>query len=88
MSFIKIILIALGLILFGMLALSVVGFVYGALWYLFWIGMLAALGAIGYKMLKKDKSTSLLEDQNTFSIGGMDEVNRAFEDFKRKHLTK
>ena len=88
MSFIKILLIALGLILFGMLALSVVGFVYGALWYLFWIGMLAALGAIGYKMLKKDKSTSLLEDKNTFSIGGMNEVNRAFEDFKRKHLTK
>jgi 4-hydroxybenzoate polyprenyltransferase len=88
MSFIKILLIALGLILFGMLALSVVGFVYGALWYLFWIGMLAALGYVGYKMLKKDKSASLLEDKNTFSIGGMNEVNRAFEDFKRKHLTK
>jgi 4-hydroxybenzoate polyprenyltransferase len=88
MSFIKILLIALGLILFGMLAFSVVGFVYGALWYLFWIGMLAALGYVGYKMLKKDKSTSLLESKNTFSIGGMNEVNRAFEDFKRKHLTK
>jgi hypothetical protein len=88
MSFIKILLIALGLILFGMLALSVVGFLYGALWYLFWIGMIAALGFVGYKMLKKDKSASLLGDKNTFSIGGMNEVNRAFEDFKRKHLTK
>ncbi len=88
MSFIKIILIALGLILFGMLAISVVGFLYGALWYVFWIGMVAALGAIGYKMLKKDKSASLLEDKTTFSIGGINDVNRAFEDFKRKHLTK
>ena len=88
MSFIKIILIALGLILFGMLAFSVVGFVYGALWYLFWIGMLGALGALGYKMLKKDSSTALLEDKNTFSIGGMENINRTFEDFKRKHLSK
>ena len=88
MSFIKILLIGLGLILFGMLAFSVVGFVYGALWYLFWIGMLAALGAIGYKILKKDSSTSLLEDKNTFSIGGMKNINRTFEDFKRKHLSK
>lgn len=88
MSFIKILLIALGLVLFGMLAFSVVGFIYGALWYLFWIAIIGLIGYVGYKMLKKDSSTSLLEDKTPISIAGMKNANRTFEDFKRKHLTK
>ena len=42
MSLIKILLIAFGLILLGMLAFPLIGFVYNALWYLFWIAVLAA----------------------------------------------
>ena len=88
MNFIKILLIALGLIVLGMLAFPIIGFIYQALWYLFWIAMLGLTGYVGYKILSKKKDPRLLEDKSSYSIGGMDNVNQAFEDFKRKHLTK
>lgn len=88
MSFIKILLIAFGLILLGMLAFPLIAFVWNALWYLFWIAIIGIGGYVGYKWLTKDKRTNLLEDKSPFSISGMEDVNRAFEDFKRKHLTK
>lgn len=87
-TFIKILLVAFGLILLGMLAFPLIGFVFQALWYLFWIAVLGTMGYIGYKWLTKSKETNLLEDKNSFALGGIDDVNRAFEDFKRKHLTK
>ena len=88
MNFIKFILIVAGLILLGMLAFPIIGFIYNALWWLFWIGVLGLGGYIGYKWLTKDSKTNLLEDKTPFSIGGMDSANKAFEDFKRKHLMK
>lgn len=88
MSFIKILLIAFGLILLGMLAFPLIGFIYNALWYLFWIAVVGIGGYIGYKILTKNSDPKLLEDNSTFAIGGMENVNKAFEDFKRKHLTK
>jgi hypothetical protein len=88
MSFIKILLIAFGLILLGMLAFPIIGFVYNALWYLFWIAVVGIGGYVGYKWLTKKTDAKLLADKTTFSIGGVDDVNKAFEDFKRKHLTK
>ena len=88
MSFIKILLIAFGLILLGMLAFPIIGFIYNALWYLFWIAVVGLAGFIGYKWLTKDSEPKLLEDQSPISLAGMKNVNQAFEDFKRKHLTK
>jgi hypothetical protein len=88
MSFIKILLIAFGLILLGMLAFPIIGFIYNALWYLFWIAVVGLAGFIGYKWLTKDSEPKLLEDKSPFSLAGMKNVNQAFEDFKRKHLTK
>lgn len=88
MSFIKILLIAFGLILLGMLAFPLIGFIYNVLWYLFWIAVLGIGGYVGYKMLTKDKETKRLEAKTPFSVDGMESVNKAFEDFKRKHLTK
>lgn len=87
-TFIKILLVAFGLILLGMFAFPLVGFVFQALWYLFWIAVVGTMGYIGYKWLTKDKQTNLLEDKNSFALGGVESVNKAFEDFKRKHLTK
>ena len=87
-SFIKILLVAFGLILLGMFAFPLIGFVFQALWYLFWIAVVGTMGYIGYKWLTKDKAANLLEDKNSFALGGVDSVNKAFEDFKRKHLTK
>lgn len=88
MSFIKILLIAFGLILLGMLAFPLIGFIYNALWWLFWIAIIGIGGYAGYKILTKKSDTALLEDKTPISLGGMDNVNKAFEDFKRKHLSK
>lgn len=88
MNFIKILLIAIGLVLLGMVAFPIIAFVWHALWYLFWIAIIGLGGYIGYKWLTKGSETRLLEDKASFSLNGMDDVNRAFEDFKRKHLTK
>ncbi len=88
MSFIKILLIAFALILLGMLAFPLIGFIYNALWYLFWIAVVGIGGYVGYKMLTKDSETKRLEDKSPFALDGMENVNQAFEDFKRKHLTK
>lgn len=88
MNFIKILLIALGLILFGMIAVPILAFVWNALWYVFWIAIIGLGGYIGYKWLTKNSETKLLEDKSRFSLNGYEDVTRAFDEFKRKHLTK
>ena len=88
MNFIKFLLVVVGLIVLGMLAFPLIGFIYNALWYLFWIAVLGIGGYVGYKILTKNSERNLLEDNSPYSIGGMDSANKAFEDFKRKHLTK
>ena len=88
MNFIKIILIAIGLVLAAMLAFSVIGIVYSALWYLFLLGIVAVGGAIGYKLLVKDKESSKLEDKTPISIAEMKDADRALEEYKRKYLPK
>lgn len=88
MSFIKILLIAFGLILLGMLAFPLIGLVYNLLWYVLWFAVIGIGGYVGYKMLTGKKQKKQLADKSSFAIDEMDNFNRAFEDFKRKHLTK
>ncbi len=88
MNFIKIILIAIGLVLAAMLAFSVIGIVYSALWYLFLLGIVAVGGAIGYKLLMKDKKSMRLEDKTPITIAEMENADRALEEYKRKYLPK
>ena len=88
MSLIKILLIAFGLILLGMLAFPLIGLVYNLLWYLLWFAVIGIGGYVGYKILTGKKEKKQLADNSPFAIDGMESVNKAFEDFKRKHLTK
>ncbi len=88
MNFIKIILIAIGLVLAAMLAFSVIGIVYSALWYLFLLGIVAVGGAIGYKRLVEDKKSMRLEDKTPITIAEMENADRALEEYKQKYLPK
>jgi 4-hydroxybenzoate polyprenyltransferase len=88
MNYIKLILIAIGLILAAMLAFSVIGIVYSALWYLFLLGVVAIGGTIGYKLLKKDDQHSQLEDKTPIVIAEMQNADRTLEEYKRKYLPK
>ncbi|HLM61582.1 MAG TPA: hypothetical protein VK308_12325 [Pyrinomonadaceae bacterium] len=88
MNIIKIILIAVVIIVAAMLAFSIVGIVYSALWYLFLLGIVAIGGAVGYKLLVKDKETPQLEGKTSVTIAEMKNADRALEEYKRKYLSK
>jgi 4-hydroxybenzoate polyprenyltransferase len=87
MNYIKLILIAVGLILAAILAFSIVGIVYTALWYLFLLGIVAVGGTIAYKVLKKDE-VSKLKEGAPVAIAEMKNADRTLEEYKRKYLTK
>ena len=53
MNIIRFILAAIGLIFVGMLLLWVLGFLSTIVWYLFWIGVLGAIGYGGYRLFRK-----------------------------------
>jgi hypothetical protein len=88
MNYIKLILIAVGLILATMLAFSVIGIIYSAMWYLFLLGVVAIGGAVGYKLLKKEAEQPQLEDKMPVVIADMKNADRTLEEYKRKYLSK
>ena len=88
MNIIKLILIAIGLYLLVMLGFAVIGIVYSALWYLFWLGVVVIGGAVGYKLLKKGGDQPKLEDKTPIAIADLKDADRALEEYKRKHLLK
>jgi len=88
MKFIKLILIAVGLYLLVMLGFAVIGIVYSALWYLFWLGVIVIGGTVGYKLLKKDGEQTKLEDKTPIAIAEINNADRALEEYKRKYLSK
>ncbi len=88
MNFIKIILAAVGLILAAIVAFSIVGIIYSALWYLFLLGVVVIGGAVGYKLLVKEKDSMRLEDKGAPTIAEMKDADRALEEYKRKYLSK
>ncbi len=88
MNFIKIILVAIGLIIAAMLALSVIGIVYSALWYLFLLGIVAVGGAVGYKLLTKKKETPQLQDNMPIGVSEMNNADRTLEEYRSKYLPK
>jgi hypothetical protein len=88
MKYIKIILFAIGLVLAAMLAFSVIGIVYSALWYLFLLGIVAIGGAVGYKLLTKGKESRQLNENTPIAIAEMDNADRTLEEYRRKYLPK
>jgi 4-hydroxybenzoate polyprenyltransferase len=89
MKVFKLILWGLVIVLAVVLGFSIIGFIYSALWYLFWIGAIALAGYIGYKIFKKD---------NTLELEGRDDISqielenakivKSLEDFKHKYQSK
>ena len=88
MKYIKIILFAVGLVLAAMLAFSVIGIVYSALWYLFLLGIVAIGGAVGYKVLTGKKDSRQLNENTPIAIAEMDNADRTLEEYRRKYLPK
>jgi hypothetical protein len=70
-----------------MLASSIIGIVYSALWYLFLFGIVGIGGVAAYKFLKKDDSKKL-GDKTPIAIAEMDNADRTLEEYKQKYLSK
>lgn len=88
MNWFKLILIAVGVVIAAMLAFSVIGIVYSALWYLFLLGIVAIGGAVGYKLLVKKSEQTKLEDKTPIGIAEIKNADRALEEYKQKYLSK
>lgn len=87
MNLTKILLIAVGLFIAVLLGFSLIGIVYSALWYLFWIGVVAVAGAVAYKLLKKPNAPQL-ENKEPIAISELKNADRTLEEYKRKYLSE
>ncbi|CAN5485784.1 hypothetical protein BH10ACI1_BH10ACI1_32810 [soil metagenome] len=88
MKYIKLLLVAIGLVLAAMLAISIIGIVYSALWYLLLLGVVAISGFIGYKLLLEKNNSTKLDGNEPISIAEMKNLDRELEEYKRKYLPK
>ncbi|MBX7055816.1 MAG: hypothetical protein K1X36_12745 [Pyrinomonadaceae bacterium] len=86
MNIIKIILAAIGLVFVGMAFLWVLGFLSSILWWVFWIGLLGALGYGGYKLFLKAEAKALSSDPHA-GLGSAD-INMSWDEYDRKYLRK
>lgn len=86
MNLAKIILIAVGIFIAVMLGFTLIGIVYSALWYLFWIGVIAIAGTITYKLLKKPE-TAQIENREPIAISELKNADKTLEEYKRKYLS-
>ncbi len=89
MNLLKFILILLAVGLGIWILFWLLGIVSALLWYLFWIGLIAFGGYVGYKLfLGKDDETPQLGEKKPTAISEMQDFDRALEDYKSKTLRK
>jgi hypothetical protein len=85
MNFIKMLLIALGLVILGMLAFSVVGLLYSALWYLLFFGVLGIAGYSAYKWMSDGSAEKAkLESKAPVSIADFGDYKRALKEYTKR----
>jgi hypothetical protein len=87
MNFIKIILAILGVIFGVILVLWGLSFVYSVIWYLFWIGIIAAVGVGGYRLFRKLEDKALGAGSPHDLTDGRD-INMSWDEYERKYLRK
>jgi hypothetical protein len=87
MNIIKLILAVIGLIFVGMLLLWAVGFLSSIIWYLFWIGLLGAIGYGGYKLFRKLEDKALGAGSNA-GLGSGTDIPMSWDEYDKKYLHK
>ena len=85
MNWFKFIIFALILVFAVFLGFTVIGFLYSAFWYIFWIGVVALGGYAGYKLITKKRN---LEIEGIDSVSQIEldnaKIVRELEEFKKK----
>ena len=89
MDTIKIILAVIGVIAVVVVGIWLIGIISALLWFALWIGMLAAIGYGGYKLLfAKAKPVAALDEKTPIAIADLKDTDRALEEYKRKYLNE
>ncbi len=87
MNIIKIILAILGIILGVMVFFWLIGVVYSLIWYLFWIGVIGAIGYGGYKLFKRAEN-KYVGGGTVGEIGDTRDFDMSWEEYDKKYLHK
>lgn len=89
MDTIKIILAVIGVIAMVIVAIWLIGIISALLWFGLWIGLIAAIGYGGYKLLfAREKTKPQLEEKTPIAIADLKDTDRALEEYKRKYLSE
>jgi hypothetical protein len=89
MDTIKIILAVIGVIAVVVAGIWLIGIISALLWLALWIGLIAAIGYGGYKLLlAKKKTAPELEEKTPIAIADLKDTDRALEEYKRKYLSE
>jgi hypothetical protein len=94
MKWLKFILLLVALGLGAYFLLWLIGIFYGLLSYIFWIGLLAVGGTVGYKLFLSGDSEDekpLLEEKTPIGLSEFpefDDTDRTLEELRRKYLPK
>ena len=88
MKLFKFIVAAIVIMLLVMLGFSVIGFVYGLLGYIFWIGLIAIGGYAGYKIFLEKDEPNLIEGKNYVSDVELDKAKKVLEKYRQNVETK
>jgi hypothetical protein len=89
MDTLKIILAVIGVIALVVVAIWLIGIISALLWFGLWIGLIAAIGYGGYKLLfAREKTKPRLEEKTPIAIADLKDTDRALEEYKRKYLNE
>jgi hypothetical protein len=85
MNLIKLILLAIAIVFAILLGFSIIGFIYSALWYLFWVGVLV-LGGYGAFRLARRGQTGQLEDRDSVERFELEnaKIVKSLDEYKQK----
>ncbi|MEZ5425318.1 MAG: hypothetical protein R2747_03545 [Pyrinomonadaceae bacterium] len=88
MKWLKFLLLLLALGVGAWMLLWLIGILYSLLWYVFWIGLIAIGGTVGYKLFLsgEDDEKPKLEEKRPIGLSEFEEADRALEEMKRKYL--
>ncbi|MCU0238135.1 MAG: hypothetical protein MUC29_01730 [Pyrinomonadaceae bacterium] len=84
MKLFKFIVAAIVVVLLILLGFSVIGLVYSAMWYLFWIGVIAIGGYVGYKVFLEKDEKDLLNAGTTISDIELEKAKKVLDRLKEK----